>query len=327
METKEGNNMDDLLVKKMLGEATVADLRVIDAWLARSAENRRYHTHFELIWSQSKNLADLQRVDENAAWDRFKARVGGDDAQEQVIPLLKRRFSRILSIAAVLVVIAGAGWLTYLYKMNSTPRIISRSGEATKTETLQDGSVVILNYNSSLSYPAQFKGDTREVALTGEGFFEVTPDKKKPFIIKANGVTVRVVGTSFNIKTTHSKTEVVVETGLVEVSSESRRVHLKPRQQVTVSKDGTVFTATEIRDVFHNYYRTRKLVCDNTPLWRLVEILNEIYGVKIEIRNELLKHRAINTTFDELSLDATLILISDTFNIKVIREGKQIILQ
>jgi transmembrane sensor len=327
MEVNDGNQMDDLLVKKMLGEASAADQYVIETWLGKSAENRRYFSHFDLIWNQSKKLAIHSKVDENAAWDRFQARVHGGTRNVEVIRRINWPFAQVWKMAAVLVLLAGLAWLTFLSTRHPSEHLTSRTGETTKRQTLPDGSVVTLNRNSSISYPANFSGNSREVAITGEAFFDVKPDKAKPFLVKINDVTVRVVGTSFNIKTSPFGTEVVVETGVVEVLRDKRRVQLTPRQQVTVSDDGKTFAATEIKDLFYNYYRTKKLVCDDTPLWRLVEILSEIYGVQIEVGDAQLKQRALNTTFDGLTLDATLALVCDTFNIKVVREGSRIILK
>lgn len=329
METKEGNNMDDLLVKRLLGEATQKELDDISAWLSESQENKRYFEHFDLIWQKSKKLASESHVDSQEAWNRFKGRVDRQERKSVVIPLNRNRWPHFVRIAAVFILLLGAGWFLYLFKAKDTAlqQIVSRSGDKPRTDTLPDGSVVTMNARSIISYPAQFSGDIRTVSLSGEAFFRVTPNKERPFIITANNVTVRVVGTSFNVKTSVEKTEVVVETGVVEVAREKRKVTLKPEQKVVITKDAPDFRKEKSNDAFYNYYRTGKLVCNHTPLWRLVEILNGIYQTDIVVVGEQLKHRPIDATFEGQTLEEILGIIGVTFNIEVMHKGKQIILQ
>ncbi len=322
METKEGNNMDDLLVKRLLGEAGPEELDKITKWLTEDQKNTRYFADFELIWQRSKVLAAESKVNEDDAWDRFKNRVQKQDTEVRVIALAESKWRNVLRIAAAVFIACGLGWLAYQFQAreSSVYQIVSRSDAKPRTDTLPDGSVVTMNAKSSISYPKTFNGDTREVTLTGEAFFQVVANKEQPFIIMANNVMVRVVGTSFNVKTSVEKTEVVVETGVVEVAREKRKVTLRPAQKVIITKEEPDFIKEKSKDAFYNYYRTGRLVCDDTPLWRLVEILNEIYQADIIIADDSLKQRPINTTFDKQ-------LISATFNVEVRHQGKRIILQ
>ena len=327
METKEGNNMDALLVKQLLGEASEDELQMIRAWLTKSIENQRYSKDFDSIWQRSKQLALQSTVDENSAWERFKVRTGPKDVP--VIPLRQSGWTSMLRIVAILFVMVGTGWLMYFFAIQNqhVKQILTRSDVKPLIDTLPDGSVVTLNAQSSISYPEAFRGDTRQVTLTGEAFFQVAANKEMPFTITANNVMVRVVGTSFNVKTSIEKTEVIVETGVVEVARQQRKVTLKPEQKVIIRKDKQEFYKEITHDAFYNYYRSGKLVCDDTPLWRLVDMLNEIYGTNIVVEGDSLKRLPINTTFEAQSLENTLAIISETFNIKVVRNGKQIILQ
>jgi transmembrane sensor len=323
-------NIDDLLVKALLDEANVAEQIEINQWLSDSDDNQRYFEHFELIWNQSKALAAENLVDEDAAWERFRKRTqdGRDDAP--VIPLYKpERSFGFLRVAALIAATLCTGWLAYLFVGPSadSQMLTVRSGSQTVIDTLPDGSIVTLNKKSSISYPEKFSGGKREVALTGEAFFEVTKDKTKPFIISVNDMTIKVLGTSFNVKDNARKTEVIVETGLVEVAKDNEFVRIRPKEKATVIKSSPVLVKDNAEDYFYQYYRTNKLVCNGTPLWKLVEILNETYDANIVISNERLNDLPLNTTFDKKSLDSTLSLISETLTIKVEHQGEQIILK
>ena len=142
-----------------------------------------------------------------------------------------------------------------------------------------------------------------------------------------NDVTVKVVGTSFNVKDNAEKTEVIVETGIVEVSRDTQRIRITPREEATIVKASAQMHKGVTADEFHNYYRTRRLFCDGTPLWRLVEILNEAYEADIVIGSERLRNQPINTTFDQNSLESILGIVSETHSLKVEHRGDQIILK
>ncbi|WP_439556240.1 FecR family protein [Dyadobacter sp.] len=322
--------IDDLLVKSLLDEATVAEQMEINQWLSDSDDNLRYFEDFELIWNQSKQLELVSKVDENAAWERFKNRVNKEQQKPgRVVSLNAKRGFSLFRIAASILFAACAGWLTYLWveDQRQSEQITIASGEQTLTDTLPDGSVVTLNRKSSITYPKEFNGGTRQVALSGEAFFDVQPDKSKPFIISVNNVTVRVVGTSFNVKDNAKQTEVIVETGLVEVAQHAKKIRVKPREKATASHESRSLIKQQSDDEFYNYYRTNKLVCNGTPLWRLVEILNEAYDADIVIENDKIRNLAINTTFEQKSLEDIITVISETFRIDAQTKEKQIILK
>ena len=80
-------------------------------------------------------------------------------------------------------------------------------------------------------------------------------------------------------------------------------------------------------DQLYRYYRTKEFVCEDTPLWKLVEVINEAYQSQLVIGNPALRDMPITTTFYNESLEQVLDVISITFNIKVERTGKTIILK
>ncbi|MCE7063254.1 FecR family protein [Dyadobacter sp. CY343] len=321
--------IDDLLVKSLLDEATVAEQMEINQWLSDSDDNLRYFEHFELIWQQSKELEIRSIVDENAAWKRFKDRVNFPQEKENLVSMYQKPVFNQFRVAATILLAVCTGWLAYLLVGNQlgNEQITISSGEQTLTDTLPDGSVVVLNRRSTISYPEHFTGAKRSVALTGEAFFDVTPDKAKPFIISVNDVTVRVVGTSFNVKNSIEKTEVVVETGLVEVARDTQMIKVKPKEKATASRVAGGLTKQKSQDEFYKYYRTNRLICEDTPLWRLVEILNEAYEAEIVIENERIRNLPINTTFEQKSLENIIAVISETFSITAEQDGKRIILK
>ena len=326
MKDKFNNIDDDLLVKYLLGESTRDEQVDVERWINEDAANKKYFDHFRLIWDQSKQLASKSIVNEDAAWERFLERANTETpAKPKTIRLQPMYWMRI---AAMLVLLAGAGFVLYTFSgPGKVQMMTAQSGNTTFTDTLPDGSVIILNKNSSVTYPSRFAGNTRPVTLTGEAFFSVAPDKAKPFIIDAGNASIKVVGTTFNVKSTAVKTEVIVETGIVEVAKNKNMIRVIHNQKAIVSKDKASPEMERNTDELYNYYRTKEFVCSATPLWKLTDVLNEAYNVYIVIDNNKLREQPLTTTFHDEPLNDILKVIAETFNATIERKGNEIILK
>lgn len=310
---------DDVLVKYLLDEASTAERQEVEHWIAADPSHQKYLDDFRAILEKSQ-MADVDDEKDYAALDRLHARM----RTEKTIPT-KSLFTRTRAIAAVLFITV-ASWLTYTLVNQNNKQIYVQSLSSIITQTLPDGSLVTLNKQSSLSYPAKFNGKTRPIKLDGEAFFNVSSNKDQPFIIEANGVTVQVVGTSFNVKSNKAQTQVIVETGIVKVSKANQAIELRPGEKVNVA-DNTTLTKEINRGKLYNYYYSKKLVCDKTPLSELVPVLNEIFNANIIISNSKLKDLEISTTFENDSLQEILNVIETTFNVEVEYKGNQILLK
>jgi len=314
---------DETLVSYLLGELPAEEATRVQAWLMEDEAHATYFNQFKTIWDKSLELASVSTVDENKAWNNFKERMhNGGQKPAPVVPLFKRFYFRAMAAAAILILAIGFFWLN-----QPAPQQTLASGQTVINQKLADGSEIILNKQSSLHYPKTFKGKTRSVELKGEAFFNISPDKSKPFIIDVKDVLVTVVGTSFNVREDSSYVEVLVETGIVKVSHEGKEVTLQAGEKIKMPFAGAVAAKEKVSDKLHNYYRTKEFVCDDTPLWKLVQVLNEAYKTNIVFGREELKDLRMNTTFYNESLDQVLEVIHLTFNITVRKENGRIILE
>ena len=328
------NVNEELLVKYLLGEANEAELDEVADWMNASEENKKYYEHFALIWNESKKIEGTSNVNVEDAWNKFQVRRAESERTKK-----ENRETRVMEFpaankfnwvraAAILVLLAGAGWMIYTLGVGNSGSVMAvNSGNSVLIDTLPDGSVVTMNKNSSITYNSKFNGDIRSVKLEGEAFFNVAPDKEHPFIIDVNGATVTVVGTAFNVKNTGDKTVVTVESGIVDVAKNQNGVRLLPNEQATVLGTRDAPIKSNSTDNLYNYYKTKTFVCNNTPLSRLVDVLNEAYGVKIIIENEQMEYRTITTTFEQDSLQEIFSVLEKHYNIQASKEGDKIILQ
>lgn len=123
---------------------------------------------------------------------------------------------------------------------------IPRAGKWTLA--LSDGTQVILNSESSITYPVAFTGNSREVTVTGEAYFEVAKDAKRPFIVTAKDMRVEVLGTHFNVNT-YGDQDIVQTTlleGSVRTSLDGGEIVLKPGQQGVINSAGKLQLNTNV---------------------------------------------------------------------------------
>lgn len=125
---------------------------------------------------------------------------------------------------------------TTVYNTMSTPKAQKYNLQ------LADGTKVWLNASSSIKFPTAFSGKTREVSITGEAYFEVSSDKRKPFIVDVGGMKVEVLGTHFNINSYED--EDLIRTTLLEgsvvINQNMKSKKLYPGQQATVNSIGDI---------------------------------------------------------------------------------------
>ncbi|MET0462536.1 MAG: FecR domain-containing protein [Chitinophagaceae bacterium] len=308
-------------MKHLLGETSSDERMLVQEWLLADPANQAYFDELKKVWDTTLQLSVTSKVDENKAWQRFRQRIQNEDTDLQVpapvvVDVKQKQFSWRKIAAAVVLLVGLTAAAYWIYNDRSSVTVIAQTGDNTLSETLPDGSVVTLNRESSISYPDEFKGNKRPVKLKGEAFFDVKTDKKKPFIISVNDIEVKVVGTSFNIRSVNGQTEVIVETGIVQVTRNGKSYELRPGSKYSTA--GNDFTITEVTDNLYNYYRSRIFVCDETPLLKLVAGIERAYDVKIVFKNEnALKDLRINITLKNEPIERVMELISATLNIKI----------
>lgn len=165
--------------------------------------------------------------------------------------------------------------------------IVVPKGQRTSV-MLSDGTRVNVNAGTRLIYPAQFATDRREIVVEGEVFLDVTPDPSRPFIVKANGFDVKVLGTRFNVCAykDDAMASVVLVEGKVEVrTSGNEKAILAPNQLIEINEQGA-----NIKDVNVFEYICWKddlMVLDNHKVGEIFDKLARYYGRTILFDKEI----------------------------------------
>ena len=159
--------------------------------------------------------------------------------------------------------------------------------------TLTDGTTIYLAQNSTLTYPKRFAGKSRRVTLNGEAFFEVAKNAKKPFIIDTKAASVKVLGTSFNLKSTDAKNfELNVVEGKVGVNlnnNPSENIIAIAGDKVIANKEKLAKEHTENIHTAKN--KMVRLQFQDERFDNIINIINKTYGSNLELSGEKLKNK------------------------------------
>jgi ferric-dicitrate binding protein FerR (iron transport regulator) len=204
------------------------------------------------------------------------------------IPLFDRTWTKIAAVVVALLSIGSVLWYTLGWPQKETvwQEVYVPRGE--KLQVLfQDGTRVWLNSDTRLKYPLEFKGNKREVKLEGEAYFVVHKNARKPFFVHTNSLSVKVTGTSFDVKAYKDENTVTttLDEGKVSLIGESSQEEatLLPGQRALYSNTNKQLTISKTSDVIYSNWKTYKITFKDTPMSEVVKTLERWYNVKINI--------------------------------------------
>jgi transmembrane sensor len=154
---------------------------------------------------------------------------------------------------------------------------------------LEDGTQVWLNAASSIRFPQAFRGNTRMVEITGEAYFEVAKNKAKPFIVKANGTQVEVLGTHFNVSAYNDDAKITTTLleGSVRMSKGSSTVMLAPGQQGTVAQNGLGIAVSQADTEANLAWINGYFVFRDASIVNIMKQVSRWYDVDIEYQDDV----------------------------------------
>jgi len=309
-----------LIARFLAGQTTEEEEKMLLNWMAESPEHLNLFNEYKLIWSQklpqdqfnvAKGLTNLNTLIDEA--DKVKKKTSG----------------AWLRIAASIVFVMAAGFTLFYFVLRpaSSYEVIERTTHAAQKLTFQlpDGTTVKLNSNTSLRFPENFSGETREVYLSGEAFFEVVKDASHPFIVRTiDNVIVHVLGTSFNVRTTETSTSIVVATGKVSVSKDNLHKLLLPHEKATYLTTSNKIIAESANLGYELAWKDNILVFDDTDLDEVIRRLENWYGVTISYKDAGIKNCVITGKFINEPISKVLEAIRFSTGIEIKETGKKI---
>ncbi|GGG40590.1 FecR family protein [Hymenobacter glacieicola] len=323
--------LHELIGKELAGELSAAEGEVLHAWLAQAtAEERLVYEETKRYW-HTPAPTTVTAADTATALQHLLTRIHDAEAEPRVVafrPVAPAPWwrTRVAATLAALAVAGGAAF--WAFQRPTSEAIIPLSFEE-KTTTrgasakvlLADGTAVWLNADSHLWFPKSFRGVQREVYLEGEAFFEVTPNKRQPFVIHLGAEQVRVLGTSFNVKAYQEDEtmETAVVTGRVafirsgaEDATSADTLYVTPDQRAVYSKSTAALRRETINSQDYATWSRGGFVFQSTSLTEVARTLERHYNVKVQLANERLRHCRLTGRFRDQTLREVVSVLSLT---------------
>jgi transmembrane sensor len=324
------DSVKTLLTRHLAGETSPEEDKQLHSWLRQSAENERQYTEFKKVFELSmkhyaQKTGEELPINIDREWDHFMDTIHNTPAKAVKLQSSSNRIW--LKIAASLLIVIISGFVIN-YFFGNNKHLVYQTAGSTLTITLPDGSDVILNTYSKLSYATDFGHGDRTVTLAGEAFFNVVRDTQKHFIIRAKDAQVQVLGTSFDVKAYDSlqTIEVVVQSGVVGLSVPQLKTEIKLEagQKGIYTIENKQLGGQPNNDPNFISWNTHKITFNESDLRTVVDVLNKTYHANIVIATNVPAACVVTVSFDNQSLDAVLAVLKSTLNLTYRINGNQI---
>lgn len=260
----------------------------------------------------------------------IRREISGSPEKKERKPFRSKALKYCIAAAAAAALFLTGAATSELLTGKRQETVLMASSENISSYTLPDGSKVWLNKNSWLTYNQRFGKRTRQVALKGEGYFEVNRDERRPFIVKMqNDLDIKVLGTTFNACNYPSlnKAEVILRSGSVQVSDNGRNEHviLKPNQKFTWNEGTAEISSVNAMNCCRWF--EHRLVFDNVKLKDILENLSHKYQTEISLNVGNLADKHMSMTIRDESVEDILDILTTLLPIRWRYQGAEIIIE
>ena len=337
VENKFDNN---LIIRFLMNEASREEVKLLEEWVMLDSTNKHYFEQISDTWHAIELKKELNKEVIQSDLSSVLNRIDGK--KQGHIHFLKRGKSNsklwIIHIAAVFILGFALSWFVFYGQktINSNDlayNVIETPKGSNTSIILPDGSKIWLNAESTLRYPQNFSTNEREVFLEGEAFFEVAKDKTRLFLVNTSGLTIKVFGTRFNVKSYPE--DDIVETTLVEgsisiVKTSSKgevvgeEIKMEPNEQIvfykkqentipntiqpkkienTPAKKMNLVLKKQIDTERFTSWKDGQLLIKSEPMIELAETLERRYNVQIHFEDEDIRQFRFTGTFQNETIE------------------------
>ncbi|NQU54563.1 MAG: FecR domain-containing protein [Bacteroidetes bacterium] len=272
-------DIEQLIARYLNGECNVSERNELLSWIDTSEANKKLFYRIKDVWDASLKKEDRAH---QALFHFYKQQATKNNQSQKVIQLWKR----VASVAAVFVVGLVSIVLLNTQLGTDNSMVTFKVPLGSRSEVmLADGSQVVLNSGSEITYPATFNSKQREVTLSGEAFFKVKSDKNHPFIVKTSDFNVHVSGTQFNVcsYTDNNYSSLTLAEGKVGIqfSGKDELVDVSPGEKLNINRENRKYhiSETEVETAFA--WKDGEFCFKETAFPELIKRLERWYDVTL----------------------------------------------
>ncbi|MDF9796342.1 transmembrane sensor [Catalinimonas alkaloidigena] len=316
-----------LFQKFIKGECSPEEVEQLLVQIQHQKEDSYYQDIMDEVWAKLESYPSIGEKEKDRQFSVILERSSKARKTKENHPLSKYG----VKIAAVFIGFLMISSLLYLLYQQSLAVTYQTGYGETLEITLPDGSEVLMNNNSTLSYDSDWgEAGARVVNLKGEAFFSVvhTLDHQKFTVNTSDEVDIEVLGTRFNVNNRRNTTEVVLNEGKVKVNfkaeQEKQEILMEPGELVAYSSTTQQYQKKLIDTKTRTSWKDKLLTFDSQSLKQIAQILEDNYGYTIQFANEEISTYEFTGTIPTDKVEALFTMLNKAFNLEIEKEGKQI---
>ncbi|MDR1864322.1 MAG: FecR domain-containing protein [Bacteroidales bacterium] len=321
-----------LIIDRLQGCCGEEKTGTLDAWLHADHRHQALWEEIQRAWAEIMRENSAFEPDREKAWRMVEGRLAIGSAGG-----MKRKTLWYVRVAAA-AVLPAVGIFAGMYLKSSPDPMDTPAAKVTYTDyqtqsgkslvSLPDGSRVWLNAHSALRFPSNFGSAERQVTVSGEAFFDVAHDPDLSFTVQLNDLNVKVHGTRFNVREYgNGDAEVTLLNGSVSLFAvRQSEILLEPGYTATYSHERHTVNVAPADTLTAALWAGNKLVIEDQPLEKVVQILQIWFGKKIEIDPKLRTTSFYRLTVRDESFEEILQLMQKTGNFKYKPERNKVII-
>lgn len=296
----------------------------VQKWILKDKDTEAKHNASLEYWNELEAEAGLGTY---AALERVNLRTGHNKEHLDNI-VTYQKFSRVAAVLIPLFLLTG-GLFYYFTSDNEMIEISAAYGEQ-KHLLLPDSSEIWLNSGSIIRYPEMFAKDKRLVTLNGEAYFSVKKETAKPFIVETSRLSVKVLGTKFNVRAYPNDEDITatLTSGKVEVSVQSQSPQiLKPNERLTYDKNTSSVHISTVNTADTDSWIVGKLTFTNATAGEIFRTLERRYNITMDNMTSIPASKRYTVKFlkDE-NLDEILNILKDIIGFNYRQHENKIVL-
>ena len=316
------------LAKYVAGEMTLSETVEFEKLVSTNPNNKKLVNETKNDW----NLIGAKQIklpNPNKAWSNLKTRIEQEAPSTQTVSFNKKSKTNFVrwAVAAMAVIIIASAYFTVNIKRQNIV-VNSTSDLTTLVHTLPDGSSVFLEANSQISYTKHFAKSNRNVTLKGQAFFDITKNPEIPFTIETLNASIKVLGTSFSVKSTNDTDfELVVQTGSVNITqknSSTESMTAAPGDKITITNNHLTKSRENIAPL--QSLRNKRLQFKDEPLANIIQAINKTHHTNIVLSSTTIGTRKLTVTFMNNSVQSMVEVICKTLQLDAEYKENTIIL-
>ncbi len=292
-------DIDKILLQVLNDKASKEEYEALEAWKKESADNIELLQ--QLSQKGSPETKPYKQYDKHKAWKLVEAQM---DSSPQPIKKSKKSSNVLWYLLGIISILAIIGY--FVLNNEKTPTVYKADNALLAFELQDKSNIWLRDGGSSLELKSDFESE-RRVALQGEGFFDISPDKERPFVIELNDNDfIKVLGTSFNVVNQQDKFEIAIYSGTVEFHTLNRVITLQKGDQV--SKVMGSITKHKMTQNNQLSWKNKELVFENSDFSSVMSALSNHYGVQFKLDDQTvnLANCSIRTRFSNETINQVL---------------------